>query len=288
MSLALAGDSLLAVTRQPELRARVTGLAREDGTVEWEETLADVTGAPTVVGDTCYVATGPLESAVHAFAPDGTRQWQTTIDGGCATPPCADRERVYVGLTDGRVVALDANTGRPRWDAPVATPVEWGPAVQASPTVVDDRLYVPGVQGELVAVRTTDGTVDWRTTVHEDERGDVIPSPAVTDDTAYVNTELGGLVAVALEDGTIRWRSGGFGTNRPAGVGPGGVVVPRDDSVVAVDTAGEDRWTVGITIPETDPDDSGYRMGTQVALAHGLCYASVADGRVYALGASGE
>jgi hypothetical protein len=34
-----------------------------------------------------------------------------------------------------------------------------------------------------------------------------------------------------------------------------------------------------------DIGNVGYIMDTEVALAHGMCYVAVADGRVYALGA---
>jgi hypothetical protein len=61
------------------------------------------------------------------------------------------------------------------------------------------------------------------------------------------------------------------------------VVVPRDDGVVAYETSANRRWTVDITVP--DIGRAGYIMDTEVALAHGMCYVGVADGRVYALGA---
>jgi outer membrane protein assembly factor BamB len=60
-------------------------------------------------------------------------------------------------------------------------------------------------------------------------------------------------------------------------------VVPRHGSVSAVDTSGETQWTVDLTVP--DVGNVGYSMDTEVALAHGMCYVAVADGRVYALGA---
>lgn len=283
VGLALADETLVAVTRGPEFEeATVTALARRDGSPRWAETVPDVTGSPAVVDGTCYVATRD-DDAVYAYSLDGTKRWRTAIDGECHTAPCADGEGVYVGLTDGRVTALDATAGERRWSAPVATPEACCPDIQGTPTVADSRLYVPGIAEELVAVDTTDGTVQWRTTVVDGDYGNPVPSPAVTAETAFVNTYHGGLVAVETSDGAVRWRSSDDGDGQPPAAGEGGVVVPRDDGVVAYETSANRRWTVDITVP--DIGRAGYIMDTEVALAHGMCYVGVADGRVYALGA---
>jgi outer membrane protein assembly factor BamB len=149
--------------------------------------------------------------------------------------------------------------------------------------VADGRLYIPGIAEELVAVDTADGTVRWRTTVVDGDYGNPVPSPAVTADTVYVNTYHGGLVAVETSDGAVRWRSSEDGDGQPPAVGDGGVVVPRSDSVVSYDSSANRRWALEITVP--DVGMAGYVIDTAVVLAHGMCYAGVADGRVYAIGA---
>jgi hypothetical protein len=54
---------------------------------------------------------------------------------------------------------------------------------------------------------------------------------------------------------------------------------------VAYEASASRRWTVEITVP--DVGMAGYVMDTEVALAHGMCYVGVADGRVNAIGARG-
>lgn len=282
VGLALAGDRLLAVTRSPNYdQATLTALT-QNGAIQWTDTLPDVTGSPAVVNGMCYLATRDEDNAVYAYSLDGTQQWRTSIDGECYTATCADRDGVYVGLTDGRIAALDATTGAQRWSKQIATPVECCPDIQATPTVADGRLYVPGLAGELVAADTANGTVLWRTTVGDEDDGNAIPSPAVTADTAYVHTYHGGLVAIDIADGSIRWRSAEKEDNQPPAVGDGGVVVPQNDSVVAYETSDSPAWTIEITVP--DIGMAGYVMDTEVALAHGMCYVGVADGRIYAIG----
>jgi outer membrane protein assembly factor BamB len=151
------------------------------------------------------------------------------------------------------------------------------------PTVADGRLYVPGMQGEVVAADAADGTVLWRTIVVEDDHGNRVPSPAVAGETVFVSTPHGGVLAIDATDGSTRRDLAADGDDRPLAVGDDAVVVPRHGSVSAVDTSGETQWTVDLTVP--DVGNVGYSMDTDVALAHGMCYVAVADGRVYALGA---
>jgi len=286
VGLVLVDDTLLAVTRGPDYeQATLTALARDDGSTQWTETIPDVTGSPAVVGGTCYLATRDEDNAVYAYTLDGTQQWRTPIDGECYTAPCADSNGVYVGLTDGRITALDATTGGRRWSKQIATPEECCPDIQGTPTVADGRLYVPGIAEELVAADTADGTVLWRTTVVEEDYGNAVPSPAVTGDTAYVNTYHGGLVAIDISDGSIRWRSAESGYDQPPAAGDGGVVVPRNDAVVAYEASDSQAWNTEITVP--DIGMAGYIMDTEVALAHGMCYVGIADGRIYAIGSRG-
>jgi outer membrane protein assembly factor BamB len=292
VGLALAGETLLAVTRGPDYeQATLTALARGDGSTQWADTLPDVTGSPAVVDGTCYLATRDEDTAVYAYTLDGTRQWRTALDGECYTAPCADSDGVYVGLTDGRIAALDATTGDRRWSEQIATPDECCPDIQGAPTVADGRLYVPGIAEELVAADTADGTVLWRTAVVDEDYGNAVPSPAVTPETAYVNTYHGGLVAIGLADGSIRWRSAEDGFNQAPAVGDGGLVMPRNDSVVAYETkdsvvasetSDSPAWTIDTPVP--DIGMAGYIMDTEVALAHGTCYVGIADGRIYAIG----
>lgn len=284
--LALADDVLIVVARGSENEpATLSALTRDDGTNQWTDTIPNVTGPPAVVDRTCYLATLGEDNSVYAYSLDGTRQWRTPLEGECYTATCADHEGVYVGLTDGRIAALDSRSGELQWIEQIATPDECCPDIQGTPTVTDGRLYVPGITRELVAADAADGTVLWRTTVIDGDYGNAVPSPAVTGETAYVNTHHGGLVAVDISDGSIRWRSVENGDNQPPAVSDGGIVVPRDDSVLAFDGTGRLAWKIDITVPDLGGGMGGYVMDTEVALAHGMCYVGIADGRIYAIGA---
>lgn len=282
--VALAGDRLVTLTRGPEYdTVTLTALDRQEGRREWSATIPDVTGPPAVVDDTCYLATRGDDHAVYAYALDGTRLWRTSVDGECYTAVCADESGVYVGLVDGRIAAFDRDSGATRWTTQTASFAQGRPAIQGMPTVDDGRLYVPGMQGELVAADGTDGTVLWRTTVIEDDYGNRVPSPTVAGETVFVSTHHGGVLALDATDGSTRRELSAEGDDRPLAVSDDTVVVPRHRSVDAFTSGGDTEWTVDLTVP--DIGHVGYIMDTEVALAHGMCYVAVADGRVYALGA---
>lgn len=283
---ALAADNLVVVRRNGDRDgAIVDGRSLVDGSAEWSITLPDVTGPPATRDDTVFLATRKGDDALYAFDAGGGRRWRTAIDGSCYTAPCADGKSVYVGLEDGRVAAVAAEDGEPRWTAPVADPDDCCPDIQGTPTVADGRLFVPGIREELVAVDVTDGSVAWRTQVVDQDYGNPVPSPAVDEDTAYVNTHHGGLVALALDDGHVRWRVDEPGSFLPPAVGADGFVVPRGDAVVGYDAGHREAWAVGLTVP--DAGMAAYIMEPRVALAHGLAFVTLHDGRVYAIGARG-
>lgn len=281
--LSLADETLIAVTWDDgPAESQAIAVSTTDGTVQWEVTMSDVTGAPALTSDTLYLATRDGDNTVYAYALDGTERWQRQLDGECYNTPCVDDNSVYVGLADGRIATFESATGRERWTERVVSGDPCCPDIQGTPTVAGDLLYVPGIDEQIAAVKTADGSVAWTTRVVDEDYGNAIPSPAVTDETVYVNTNHGGLVALTTHDGTIRWRSRQMGYFQPPAVGGETVVFPRHESVVAYDTGGEELWTFDMHIP--DAGMAAYIMDAELALAHDRLYISLHDGRLIAIG----
>jgi outer membrane protein assembly factor BamB len=66
------------------------------------------------------------------------------------TPPVVAGERVVVGTWDGRLVSLDARTGRVRWQVQVGGPVHWQPVMS------DGRVFAGLESGTVVCIETGD------------------------------------------------------------------------------------------------------------------------------------
>ncbi|MEZ4334303.1 MAG: PQQ-dependent dehydrogenase, methanol/ethanol family [Myxococcota bacterium] len=142
------------------------------------ETTRGVEATPLVV-DGVMVVTGPW-SVVHALdARSGRALWQydPSVPRQKALDACCDvvnrgvaaaDGRIFVGTLDGRLVALDAATGRPIWETLTFDP-EQPYTITGAPRVVHDLVVIGnggaeyGVRGYVSAYHADSGALAWRT-----------------------------------------------------------------------------------------------------------------------------
>jgi alcohol dehydrogenase (cytochrome c) len=76
-------------------------------------------------------------------------------------------DTLFMGTIDGRLIAIDAKTGRPIWNVPVADP-KLGYAVTHAPLIVKDKVIVGtaggeyGIRGFIAAYDARTGKEVWR------------------------------------------------------------------------------------------------------------------------------
>lgn len=175
------GDSLYIGT----LAGRVLKLAVDTGGVRWTaRARGDVKAGLTRSGPNVVV--GDYAGFITAFRMrDGDIAWQrespgTRLSGagrfygGAAVA----YGRVYIGNINGRVVALDADTGEVAWVRVL------GDFVYSSPAVADERVYVGSYDQHLYALDAVTGRVVWRFAAGERISG----SPTVLGDLVHVST----------------------------------------------------------------------------------------------------
>lgn len=86
-------------------------------------------------------------------AADGDEIWTTQI-GLIEQRAAIDGDRLYVAVADGRMVALDLESGLLRWEAPVGpNPTE--------PFPYADRVYFGTNDTHFVCLKASDGAEDW-------------------------------------------------------------------------------------------------------------------------------
>lgn len=105
------------------------------------------------------------------------------VDDGLSGAAVADGT-VYVGGHDGWVYALDARTGRKRWE--FATKGH----VNSTPTPVGDLVFVGSMDRYVYALRRADGTLAWKfftgvRTFRNMSYGGVRSSPVVRDGAVF-------------------------------------------------------------------------------------------------------
>ncbi len=114
----------------------------------WERLLEGITEASAAFAyNTIYV---PAGNNVYALDPEnGTTKWSRALDGeySVSSPAVAD-EKVYFGLDNSYVYALDAFTGDLVWS------YKTGGTVESSPAISDGLLFVGSSDGNLYAIGT--------------------------------------------------------------------------------------------------------------------------------------
>jgi len=180
------------------------------------------------------------------------RLWSTSVGGGgeklrLALGLAAGDDVLYAASRKGKVRALDATTGRARWEADTKADLAAGPSF-------GDGLVVVGTSsGTLIALEATDGKQRWRAQLS----GEVLAAPLVAGDRVIVRTVDGRLMALNAADGTETWmvedlvpRLSLRGTSPP--VRAGDAVIGGFDSgrVMAVSIpTGDILWQAQVSTP---------------------------------------
>lgn len=151
--------------------------------------------APLIQDNTIYLAS--LDHRLYAIS-DGAKRWEFQADGALAGTPAYADGVLFFGGFDGKVYAVDAQTGQTRWEpAPVDNWV-WG-----TPAVAKGTVYVSTLGGRVYALDATSGKPKWDKQVGAALRG----GPALNSqaDTLYVGAADGKLYALSAADGQERW-----------------------------------------------------------------------------------
>ena len=132
---------------------------------------------PLMVDGVLYTTTA--WSKVYAFdAATGKPKWSfdPKVDGAKGFDACCDvvnrgvavwKGRVYVGALDGRLIALDAETGKPVWSVQTTDPKK-AFTITGAPRVVKDKVLIGNsgaeydVRGYISAYDAATGKLAWR------------------------------------------------------------------------------------------------------------------------------
>ena len=114
--------------------------------------------------------------ALDARSGEELWRWDSNADRARGSRACCDvvnrgvalyEGKVFVGVIDGRLVALDAKTGKPVWDVQT-TPVDEPYTITGAPRVVDGKVVIGngggelGVRGFVSAYDAGTGELVWR------------------------------------------------------------------------------------------------------------------------------
>lgn len=140
-------------------------------------------------------ATRPWGGVFALDAKTGEEVWHFDpgVDKGIGWKACCDvvnrgvalyEDKVYVGATDGRLIALDAMTGEPVWSVMTVDP-DRPYTITGAPRIADGKVIIGnggaelGVRGYVTAYDATTGEQDWRFWVVPGNPADGFENPDV-------------------------------------------------------------------------------------------------------------
>ena len=203
--------------------ARIGGtifVANEDGVVAayrardghklWRRDLkAQITAGAGAGAGLVVVAT--RRGRVLALKADtGANAWTAQAPSEVVAAPVVASHGVYVASLDGHVTAFSLAHGRPLWVA-AHTHHALTLFLTARPAHAPGVLYEGYANGEMVALRTTNGERVWTSAVAQPRGGDAVERlidlahPIYTQNIVYVDGYHGAVAALAAHSGHILW-----------------------------------------------------------------------------------
>jgi outer membrane protein assembly factor BamB len=137
----------------------------------------------------------------------GTVVWDTALDESLGAPLFWEAGWLMASTARGDLVALEGNSGRIRWRAPLGSPLV------AAPGIGNDRLFAALGDRRVVALQLAAGTVAWSTALDQTATGLL-----VLDDQLLVGSRANRLHSLSLDTGRVRWaqRAAADVAGRPA------------------------------------------------------------------------
>ncbi|MHA7879083.1 MAG: outer membrane protein assembly factor BamB [Saccharospirillum sp.] len=134
-------------------------LLNEAGRFQWRRQVADHITAPLGADDrNLFVMTGDGDLLMLDW--QGETRWRTALTAIATAAPLVLPDRIIVQTVDGRVTAVERNTGRLLWVFQDAEP-SLTITGTAQPVQVDDLVVTGLANGKLVALNINDGATVW-------------------------------------------------------------------------------------------------------------------------------
>lgn len=181
----------------------------------------------------------------------------------CTSPAVVDGVVVFVGSVNGKVYAVDADTGNTIWSWDVGTKVE------SSPAVAGGMVYIGANDGRVYAFDLVTGQIKWS---HQVTSLMVSPCVVVANGLVYSGVE-DVLYALDAETGNPRWSHSG----------DGGVYLPTiEDGVIYIGFASGQDYHYRLFALDTATGTP--KWDSPVSIYYGLTSPMIEDGLIYIAG----
>jgi outer membrane protein assembly factor BamB len=186
----------------------------------------------------------------------GAVNWVSRTDAPLHDAPTVADGRVYVVDVDDELLTFDAASGTPDWTHQALTE----PArmlVASSPAVSNGTLVASFASGELVAMRSDNGTELWNQPLSRTTRSnalseirDIAGRPVIYKGDVFAISHADVMADTDLRTGTVRWQLPLSGITSPWPAGDVVYAVGLDGSVIcAARDSGQLYWVIDLNAP---------------------------------------
>lgn len=172
---------------------------------------------------------------------DGSEVWRARVSSEILAPPAVDGGLVAVQVGDGRIYALEGDTGKTRWIYNSKVPI-LSLRGTASPRIDEGVVFAGFATGVMAAINADTGALLWETRVAQPEGIseieriiDVDTSPLISNGIIYASSHQGATRAIRQVDGVVLWEVAAP-SHLDLGEGYGNIyIITDDDRILAVD-----------------------------------------------------
>jgi outer membrane protein assembly factor BamB len=166
--------------------------------LKWKfQTGAEIVSQPTEANGVCYF--GSLDNKIYAVdANTGSQKWTFTTGYQVKSSLAVVGGKVYSGADDGNIYCLDANTGTQLWKTYAGgvtknqlgsgTYLNIAPPVRSSPMVLNGKVYVGSLDGNLYCLDANSGSVVWKYATN----GPILATPTIVSGKIFFPSSTGG------------------------------------------------------------------------------------------------
>ncbi len=188
----------------------VIALNSDNGSELWRHNVGAEVLSPVAANASVAVVQTLDGRLLGLDAGNGEEMWEfvTTVPVltmRSVSTPLLINDTVVAGFSSGKVVALDANDGKIRWERRVAIPkgrseLDRIVDIDGSLLYRNDLIYVVSYQGNAMAIEPSNGRVIWS------EPASSYSGLANGFGNIYISDADGSIIALAEANGDIRWQ----------------------------------------------------------------------------------
>nr|WP_176695313.1 outer membrane protein assembly factor BamB [Legionella massiliensis] len=186
-------------------------LKQSDGSQLWQaKASGEVLSKPVIFGSKVIAKT--IDGNLYAFnLANGEKLWMSEhgapslILKASSSPVVVDNKLVLVGYSDGKMDAVDLQTGHLVWQRSIAyasgaSDVERLVDIDADPIVRGNVAYLASYQGYVGALSLTDGQFVWR------KPASVYKNMAIDGNTIYLTDSDDIIWSINRQNGQVNWK----------------------------------------------------------------------------------